>query len=285
MESVGVADTYNCDANLFCRSVARHPASSGAPPRWLVLNDRNEDAERSLKNMLGEKEGQKKCEGILEAANKERQENVSYKNMLTPGHAQFHPTVITVMDQINQALTGYGGTYSVSSHYTTLRGCPLTQETAVSVYGPQIFALLGYGVIKSEIQTQANLASYFLLMTFAWLLIDAVGRRTVLLGGSGALIICFLLLSLFGGLAMNRQQLGIPVNAVAIPGSVSVFLATGAFGIGWLATIWSVLCISPFPGTSMDYVLTVGWADSHRDLPNNGTRTGDSNIGNHMGLG
>jgi hypothetical protein len=29
--------------------------------------------------------------------------------MFTPGHAQFHPTMITIMGQINQALTGYGG--------------------------------------------------------------------------------------------------------------------------------------------------------------------------------
>jgi hypothetical protein len=33
---------------------------------------------------------------------------VSYKDMLTPGHAQFHPTMLTIMGQINQALTGYG---------------------------------------------------------------------------------------------------------------------------------------------------------------------------------
>ena len=86
----------------------------------------------------------------------------------------------------------------------------------------------------------ANFISYFLLMTFAWLLVDAVGRRTVLLFGSGALILCFALLALFGGLAMNNDALGIPLNAVAIPGIVSLFLATGAFGIGWLATIWLI---------------------------------------------
>jgi hypothetical protein len=38
--------------------------------------------------------------------------------MITPSHDQFHPTIITIMGQVNQALTGYG---------------------AVSVYGPQIF--------------------------------------------------------------------------------------------------------------------------------------------------
>ncbi|TIA46184.1 general substrate transporter, partial [Aureobasidium pullulans] len=139
--------------------------------------------------------------------------------MLTPGHAQFHPTMITVMGQINQALTGYG---------------------AVSVYGPQIFELLGFDTRMSEYLTQGNYVSYFILMTFAWLLVDAVGRRKVLLGGSIVLTACFFLLTLFGGLAFNSEDLGIPEIAVAIPGIVALFVATGAFGIGWLATIWLI---------------------------------------------
>lgn len=85
-----------------------------------------------------------------------------------------------------------------------------------------------------------NYVSYFFLMTFAWLLVDAVGRRTVLLWGSAALTTCFVLLTIFGGLAMNADDYGIPVDAVAIPGIVSLFVATGAFGIGWLATIWLI---------------------------------------------
>ena len=54
----------------------------------------------------------------------------------------------------NQALTGYG---------------------AVSVYGPQIFELLGFGTRKAEFLTLGNYISYFLMMTFAWLSIDVVG--------------------------------------------------------------------------------------------------------------
>ena len=111
---------------------------------------------------------------------------------------------------------------------------------AVSVYGPQIFELLGYGVRKSEYLTQGNYISYFILMTFAWLLVDAVGRRTVLLGGSAVLIVSFSLLALFAGLAMHRDDLDIPMEAMGIPGIVTLFIATGAFGIGWLATIWLI---------------------------------------------
>lgn len=77
-------------------------------------------------------------------------------------------------------------------------------------------------------------------MTFAWLLIDAVGRRTVLLSGSAVLTSTFVLLTLFGGLAYNNEELGIPVNAVAIPGIVMLFISTAAFGIGWLVPPWLI---------------------------------------------
>ena len=51
---------------------------------------------------------------------------------------------------------------------------------------------------------------------------------------------CFLLLTLFGGLAMNADQLGISQIAVAIPGSVTLYIATAAFGIGWLSQVWLI---------------------------------------------
>lgn len=106
------------------------------------------------------------------------------------------------------------------------------------MYGPQIFELLGYATRTSEYLTQANYVSYFILMTFAWLLIDALGRRTIMLFGSGTLTICFLLLTVFGGLAFHHEDLKIHTNAVAIPGIVVLFIATGAFGIGWLTPVW-----------------------------------------------
>ncbi|KAK5115068.1 hypothetical protein LTR62_001765 [Meristemomyces frigidus] len=188
-------------------------------PRWFIFHDRHDDAGKSLTSIMGENEGKKKLEELTESAKAESDQQVGYRDMFTPGHAQFHPTMITIMGQVNQALTGYG---------------------AVSVYGPQIFELLGYTTRQSEYLTQGNYISYFLLMTFAWILVDAVGRRSVLLWGSTVLTLCFFLLTLFGGLSMNSASLEIPREAVAIPGIISLFVATGAFGIGWLATIWLI---------------------------------------------
>lgn len=186
-------------------------------PRWLVSHDRKDDAKAALVTIYGEDQAEETLDNLIESNDNESSKNVTYTDMLTPGHAQFHPTMVTVMGQINQALTGYG---------------------AVSVYGPQIFELLGFDTRMSEYLTQGNYVSYFILMTFAWLLVDAVGRRKVLLGGSIVLTICFFLLTLFGGLAFNADDYGIPEVAVAIPGIVALYVATGAFGIGWLATIW-----------------------------------------------
>jgi len=211
-------------------------------PRWLVSHDRKDDAKAALVKIYGEDQAGETLDNLIESNDNESSKNVTYTDMLTPGHAQFHPTMITVMGQINQALTGYG---------------------AVSVYGPQIFELLGFDTRMSEYLTQGNYVSYFILMTFAWLLVDAVGRRKVLLGGSIVLTVCFFLLTLFGGLAFNADDLGIPEVAVAVPGIVALYVATGAFGIGWLATIW---VSSAMKHDFRPNILTIV-VDSHGNLP------------------
>ena len=159
-----------------------------------------------------------KLDELIQSANVE--EPVSYTDMLfRPSHPQFHPTVVTVMGQVNQALTGYG---------------------AISVYGPQILELLGFSVMSAEIITQANYLSYLALMTFAWLLIDAVGRRNLMLVCSAGMVGCFFLMTICAGLSENSYSLNIPNDAVAIPGTVLLFIATGNFGIGWLSPVWLI---------------------------------------------
>jgi hypothetical protein len=85
--------------------------------------------------------------------------------------------------------------------------------------------LLGFDTRMAEYLTLGNYTSYFLLMTFAWILIDVLGRRYLLVQGSIVLAACFALLTVFGGLTENSSKLDI---------------ATGAFGIGWLATVWLI---------------------------------------------
>ncbi|OAG07093.1 general substrate transporter [Paraphaeosphaeria sporulosa] len=199
---------------LLMAFVERLPES----PRWFIYNGRQTDAQAALNDIYGN-EGDSKLDELLDAHEKEKDQEIGYLDMINPSHPQFHPTVVTVMGQINQALTGYG---------------------AVSVYGPQIFELLGFAVRDAEYLTLGNYTSYFLLMTVAWLLIDALGRRKLLIQGSFILCVSFLLLALFGGLAENSSKFDIPVIVPGILGTIVLFIATGAFGIGWLSTVWLI---------------------------------------------
>lgn len=77
-------------------------------------------------------------------------------------------------------------------------------------------------------------------MTFAWLFIDVFGRRALLVQGSIVLSASFVLLGVFGGLTAHSANIDIPVLVPGILGTVILFIATGAFGIGWLATVWLI---------------------------------------------
>lgn len=186
-------------------------------PRWYISVERRDDARKALEDIHGYEEARRKLEALEKAQSEESDKKVFYSDMLLPGRSQFHPTMVTVMGQVNQALTGYG---------------------AVSVYGPQIFELLGFLDTKAEYLTLGNYTSYFLLMTLAWMSIDILGRRTLMIWGAAGLSISFIILTIFGGLAANFPQ--VPDLAVEIPGSITLFAATGAFGIGWLATVWLI---------------------------------------------
>ncbi|CZS87876.1 probable major myo-inositol transporter iolT [Rhynchosporium graminicola] len=205
---------------LLMSFISRLPES----PRWFVSQERGDDAKKALSTIYSKEDAKSKLEELQEAHDNESDEIVGYKDMLLPSGSQFHPSMVTVMGQVNQALTGYG---------------------AVSVYGPQIFELLGFGTTKAEFLTLGNYVSYFLMMTFAWLTIDVYGRRKLMVWGSFGLSTSFLILTLFGGLA----ETNIPALAVEIPGSITLFIATAIFGIGWLATVW-LIPTEIFPSTA-----------------------------------
>jgi MFS family permease len=78
-------------------------------PRWCVLNDDKDRAKKSIRSVFGEDQVEETLKELVEAHEKELDEGMTtYADMIWPGGSQFHPTVITVMGQVNQALTGYG---------------------------------------------------------------------------------------------------------------------------------------------------------------------------------
>lgn len=189
-------------------------------PRWFVLHDKIDRAKRAIGKVWGEESVDSKIESLTEAHKNEQEEGEpTYADLCFPSGSQFHSTAITVMGQVNQALTGYG---------------------AVSVYGPQIFELLSFSVTTSEYLTLGNYVFYFLMMTFAWLLIDVKGRRYLMILGAFWLAVSFGLLAILGGLSMNMEELQIPLLATGIPGIIVLYLATATFGITWLVPPWLI---------------------------------------------
>lgn len=163
----------------------------------------------------GEDEAKEELQTLKDAQEQETDMKIGYSDMLAYNGEYWHPTIITIMGQVNQALTGIG---------------------AVSVYGPQLFQLIGFETRESEYLTEGNYLLYFFMMTFAWLLIDEIGRRRLMVVGGICMTIQFALLALFAGLASNSSALGIPNLSVSIPGIICLYAVTSTFGVTWLAT-------------------------------------------------
>lgn len=77
-------------------------------PRWLAFHGKKDHAIKSLERVYDEDAAKKRCDELLKNAEEEADKKAGYRQMLTPGHPQFHPTIVTIMGQVNQALTGYG---------------------------------------------------------------------------------------------------------------------------------------------------------------------------------
>ena len=72
-------------------------------PRWLILQDKEDDAKHSISVVFGEDEVEPRIKELTEAHDKEQEEgSLTYWDLCLPSGSQFHPTVITVMGQINQ---------------------------------------------------------------------------------------------------------------------------------------------------------------------------------------
>lgn len=124
-------------------------------PRWFIYQGRNDDARDALVDVHGEDDGEAKAEELFELHEREKDMQIGYMEMITPGSSTFHPTVITVMGQINQALTGYG---------------------AVSVYGPQIFEV---SILSWEKLYAWSYARWRTLRSFPPPLLSPIARSAV----------------------------------------------------------------------------------------------------------
>ena len=77
-------------------------------PRWLLSKERDENARTALEDIYEADNVEDEFKRLKSAKEEESSKPVSYADMLVTGGSQFHPTMITIMGQVNQALTGYG---------------------------------------------------------------------------------------------------------------------------------------------------------------------------------
>lgn len=75
-------------------------------PRWFISKERRDDAKDALEDIHGKETAVEKFAELEKAQEEESGEKVGYTDMLLPGGSQFHPSMVTVMGQVNQALTG-----------------------------------------------------------------------------------------------------------------------------------------------------------------------------------
>jgi MFS family permease len=66
-------------------------------PRWLVYNEKTDQATEALEQLFGKEESKERTEQLKEAHKQEADQDISYWDMFTPGHSQYHPTIITIM--------------------------------------------------------------------------------------------------------------------------------------------------------------------------------------------
>ena len=94
-------------------------------PRWLMSKDRESDAKRALEEIYDEKNVEDEYDQLKKVKDEESSKPVHYPDMLIPGGSQFHPSMITIMGQVNQALTGYGciSVYGETSGATVFFRC------------------------------------------------------------------------------------------------------------------------------------------------------------------
>jgi MFS family permease len=71
-------------------------------PRWFLYNGKTEASKKAMMAISGEGEGEQRYKDLVESQEQESDELVGYMDMFTPGHPQFHPTMVAIMGQINQ---------------------------------------------------------------------------------------------------------------------------------------------------------------------------------------
>lgn len=76
-------------------------------PRWFISQEKDKMAKGALAEIYDKGEVDRELEKLQKGRAEESSNKISWGDMLSMRGSQFHPTMLTVMGQVNQALTGF----------------------------------------------------------------------------------------------------------------------------------------------------------------------------------
>ncbi|KAF5026899.1 hypothetical protein F66182_929 [Fusarium sp. NRRL 66182] len=192
-------------------------------PRWLLLHDRQEDAQRVIAAIRGyeidSEETRAEMERVIDsirASGFAGQKSTPVKALFTGGRTQhFRRCLLGAGSQFMQQV---GGCNAVIYYFPIL---------CTDIFGDKNFALLLGGI---------NMIVYSIFATSSWFLVERVGRRKLLLYGTcGQMLSMFLTMGFLipGGTDPGNNAPQISKGAIA-----GLFTYIASFGASWLPLPW-----------------------------------------------
>ncbi|CAJ1350324.1 unnamed protein product [Effrenium voratum] len=188
-------------------------------PRWLVQQGRNEEAERMLAHLRGDKlVVQKELQEILAEYQAEKELSGSWKEVFSGKLLRL--VCLGSALQMLQQLVGMN---------------------AFMYFGPRIFADIGFNA--NLFQTVSNAVNMIFTLP-ALYFIECTGRRFLFMGGAVCMAVATLALGLLGSFGMEGGHGKSPAVNTAMAAMVLTFVA--AFASTWGPVVW-VYCAEMFP--------------------------------------
>ena len=184
-------------------------------PRWLVGRGRYDVALGVLQRTLGSnREADRELEAIKQRVHEESGEN--FFSALRNSHAVRMALILAIGLAFLQQASGIN---------------------AIFYYAPEILEEVGLGDKKLMLTATLGLVNVLATFIAIWL-VDRVGRRPLLLGGTALMMVAQIVIGVTGTLLAKNEASGVSVGGIVILISIFVAIIAFAFSLGplvWLA--------------------------------------------------
>ena len=184
-------------------------------PRWLVGRGRYEVALGVLKRTLGsDQEAENELKAIKQRVSEESGE--SFFSAIRSSHAVRMALILAIGLAFLQQASGIN---------------------AIFYYAPEILNEVGLGAHKLLLVAALGLINVLATFIAIWL-VDRVGRRPLLLGGTALMMVSQIVIGVAGTMLVTQEGSGVSVGGIVILVSIFVAIIAFAFSLGplvWLA--------------------------------------------------